>query len=224
MSATMENETISFTTGRIAEDYAKRPWFHKQVMEQIKRDCQIERKFLCGLDVGCGAGLSTKALYPYDMVTAAGVINWVDREQFLDTMNTVMAPGGLLVIYDFWITDRMAANEAYTDWYQKRYLAEFPKPPRQEDIWQQSDLDKDFIMEGQVTYEMQHTFDMHDFIAFMMIQSNVNVQIESGEKSAEEVEGWMKETLSPIFGGENRTLLFESYNWYIRRKGQGETG
>lgn len=42
-----------------------------------------------GLDVGCGAGLSTKAeetsvpVVPYDIITAAGVINWVDKDAFL---------------------------------------------------------------------------------------------------------------------------------------------
>ena len=51
----------SFDAQRIAEGYAKRPWLHKGVMKQIQNDCNIER-LENGLDVGCGAGLSTKAL------------------------------------------------------------------------------------------------------------------------------------------------------------------
>jgi len=123
---------------------------HKSVMAQIKVDCEVECTFKNGLDVGCGAGLSTKALklicdnvtgtdiseamigvceelykeagysfyvaaaeetkipkVKYDIVTAAGVINWVEREKFLGNMQAVTGKGGLLVIYDFWITDKM---------------------------------------------------------------------------------------------------------------------
>lgn len=53
----------SFDYKRIAEGYAKdRPYLHGQVIERLKRDLQINGNFANGLDVGCGAGLSTKAL------------------------------------------------------------------------------------------------------------------------------------------------------------------
>ena len=56
----MDNKSFDFK--RIAEGYAHRPWLHQSVMEQIKSDCDISQNFDNGLDVGCGAGLSTKAL------------------------------------------------------------------------------------------------------------------------------------------------------------------
>ena len=55
----MDNK--AFDLQRIAEGYARRPWLHKEVIEQIKKDCDI-KQLKNGLDVGCGAGLSTKAL------------------------------------------------------------------------------------------------------------------------------------------------------------------
>ena len=155
----MDNK--SFDYKRIAKGYANRPWLHKSVMSQLQQDLKVGENFKNGLDVGCGAGLSTKALKllcdkvtgtdiskamrevckelyedpaysfyvagaeetkipaaAYDIVTAAGVINWVDKDKFLKNMNCVMASGGLLVIYDFGITDRMVGSDAYTQWYQ----------------------------------------------------------------------------------------------------------
>ena len=136
----------------------------------------------------------------YDIVTAAGVINWVNKERFLENMNRVTALNGQIVIYDFWITDKMAGGDtAYTTWYNDKYLQKFPKPPRQEKIWQQSDLPENFTMEKQIFYDMTYDFSLKDFVDFMMIQSNVNAQIESGQKTVEEVKNWMYETLSPIF-------------------------
>lgn len=56
---TMDN--MSFNTKRIAEGYTKRPFLHKQVMEKLMNHIGRQH-FELGLDIGCGAGLSTKAL------------------------------------------------------------------------------------------------------------------------------------------------------------------
>lgn len=251
----------SFNDKRIAQGYASdRPWLHKYVMERLKSDCAVDRPFHNGLDTGCGAGLSARALKlicdkvtdtdisdemiqvcrntydapdftfytakaeetlppetPYDIVTAAGVINWVDKDKFLENMRLVMAKDGLLVVYDFWISDKMVDNDAYTQWYQKLYLPNFPKPPRNEDIWRQAGLPEGFVIKKQVLYQMQHEFDMGSFIRFMMIQSNVNAQIQSGQKTESEIQGWMEETLTPVFRGNKQTLAFDAYSWYIER-------
>lgn len=254
----MDNK--AFDAQRIAEGYAKRPWLHKEVMEQIKKDCNIEH-LENGLDVGCGAGLSTKALrllcdhvtgtdispemiavcetiykdssytfyvskaeetkmppVPYNIITAAGVVNWVDKNLFLDNAEKILNNNGLVVVYDFWITDRMNAKAEYTKWYREEYLKKFPKPYRKEDVWKQADLTAAFRMENQIRYELTYDFSLDEFVDFMMIQSNVNEKIEKGIMSVEEVRSWMKSSPQPIFSGENRTLIFEGYNWYIRKR------
>ena len=35
----------AFDHKRIAEGYAKRPWLHKSVMEQLKKDCNLNSDF-----------------------------------------------------------------------------------------------------------------------------------------------------------------------------------
>lgn len=255
----MDNK--SFDSKRIAEGYVKRPWLHEKVIEQLKSDYHITKNFKNGLDVGCGAGLSTKGLKlicdkvtgtdisseminvcnklyednlyyfyvakaeetripkeKYDIITAAGVINWVDKDRFLANASQIMNSKGIMVIYDFWITDKMNEKAEYTDWYQTKYLKKFPKPPRNENVWNQNDLTDDFLMEKQTLYEMEYGFNMEDFIDFMMIQSNVNAKIESGEISEKETKEWMQDTLQSIFQNRTRTLIFFGYNWYIRKK------
>ena len=252
----------AFDHKRIAEGYAKRPWLHKSVMEQLKKDCGLNSDFVFknGLDVGCGAGLSTKALKlicdkvtwtdiaesmievcnelygddsaysfyvakaeetkipdeKYDIVTAAGCINWVDERAFMKNVEEILDKNGLLVIYDFAITDRMPGNNDYTGWYME-YLQRFPKPARKERKWTQEDLPEGFIMEKQTEYDMVYSFDLEQFIDFMLIQSNVNDRIENGNTTPDKVRRWMKETLSPIFADVDRQLVFSGYSWYIRR-------
>lgn len=258
----MDNK--AFDSKRIAQGYAKRPWLHKSVIEQLKIDCSLPKDYMFknGLDVGCGAGLSTKALRlicdkvtgtdiaesmievcdeiygtdpsysfyaakaeetripnkKYDIVTAAGCINWVDEKKFMTNMAQVLDDNGLVVIYDFGITDRMVGNDDYTRWYRDEYLRRFPKPPRKEDKWSQSDLTYGFVMEKQTEYDMEYSFTLDEFVDFMMIQSNVNAQIESGRVSADEIRKWMIESLTSVFDGRERQLVFYGYSWYIRKK------
>ena len=252
----------AFDDKRIANGYAKdRPWLHKSVIELIKSECAIDIPFKNGLDVGCGAGLSTKALKlicekitgtdisgemiqvcktlyntpgfifytakaeetkipetPYDIVTAAGVINWVNKNKFLKNMKSVMANNSLLIIYDFWISDKMLENDAYTDWYQNLYLTNFPKPPRNEETWHQEDMPDNFIIDKQFDYQLNYEYDIDLFIRFMMIQSNVNAQIETGHKTETEIHTWLKTTLEPIFQNKKRTLIFHGYAWICTLK------
>ena len=254
----MDNK--AFDSQRIAEGYARRPWLHKEVIEQIKKDCDI-KQLKNGLDVGCGAGLSTKALrilcervtgtdissemiavckkiykdssytfyvskaeenkipmMPYDIITAAGVVNWINKDLFLNNAEKILNNNGLIVVYDFWITDRMDNIFEYTEWFQNKYLKMFPKPYRKECVWEQNDLTDAFKMINRITYDLKYEFSLDEFIDFMMIQSNVNEKIERRSLTVEEVRSWMISSLQPIFNGKKRTLIFEGYNWYIRKK------
>lgn len=111
----------------------------------------------------------------------------------------------------------MARNSDYTKWYQEEYLARFPKPPRKENVWTQQDLIDGYVMEKQTRYDMEYSFTLDNFVDFMMIQSNVNSKVESGDISEDDARKWMKESLLPIFGDEEKTLIFYGYSWYIRK-------
>ena len=256
----------SFDEKRIAEGYAKdRPYLHGRVMDAIKETLKITKPFQNGLDVGCGAGLSAKALKTisekvvgadisaemvaaakalysepeyrflqssaetisleenaekFDIVTAAGVINWVDEKLFLENLGNIMEENGVLLIYDFWISDRMEKVPAYTEWWHDHYLKHYPKPSRKENVWKQQDIEPyGFLMEKQENFAINHRFSLDSFVRFMMVQSNVNEQITTGKKTAEQIRGDLTESLRPIFSEEERTLCFDGYYWAIRYEG-----
>ena len=257
-------DNLLFDSKRIANGYANdRPWLHKSVMEQLKTEFGNKIPFDNGLDIGCGAGLSTKALklicnkvtgtdisaemvdicksqystdteftfytakaeetklpqVPYDIVTAAGVADWVDKDKFLENMKLVMAENAPLIIYDFWISDKMLRNPDYTDWFQNKYLLKYPKPPRNETGWEQKDIPNSFIFDKQISCQMKYEFDISSFIRFMMTQTNINIKIKSGCMTEEEVHNWMLETLTSIFPEQRQTLFFDGYiRIYIHSK------
>lgn len=251
----------SFDDKRIASGYAKdRPFLHSQMIELIKKDMDIKESFAKGLDVGCGAGLSSKALkmicdrvtgtdisgemvaeasalYPnppydffqssaeeikapentFDIATAAGVIGWVEEEKFLPNLSKIMKNNGVLIIYDFWITDQMQGNAVYTDWWHQSYLKNFPKPPRKENVWTQEMIEPyGFEMKKQKECLFEYEFDLESFVRFMMLQSNVNAQIEEKGKTLEIIRKWFEQALAPIFKGERKTLIFKGYYWWLQ--------
>ena len=255
---TMDNKAFNFK--RIAQGYKERPFLHKNVIELFKKDfCDFY--FEKGLDVGCGAGLSTKALklicsevtgvdiseeminvarevcegsgfdffvskaeeipsrnHNYDIVTAAGVIQWVDRTLFLKNLNHVMNENGILLIYDFWITNRMKLSDDFTNWWDQNYLLNYPKPFRNEEIWKQEEVKTEgFTLLKQNEFDLEFEFDLDGFIKFMLIQSNVNAKIEGEGKKLEEVKEWFYESLKPIFKNEKKILIFHGYSWYLKK-------
>src|SRR5437764_773280 len=133
----------SFGTAEMAVGYANsRPAVHPRVMEMawgdlVARTGRTER-FRRALDIGCGAGVSTKALADiaaeavgmepavamlrwakgasflagaaeaipfragsFDLITAAGSLNYVELERFFGEAARVLAPEGLILVYDF---------------------------------------------------------------------------------------------------------------------------
>lgn len=251
-----------FDDKRMAEGYAKdRPFLHAEVIKMLKEDLNIREELSNGLDVGCGGGLSTKALkmvcrqvtgtdfseemisvarqmYPepeytfavsaaeevqapdntYDIVSAAGMVNWVNQSAFLTKMNQILKPDGILFIYDFWIGGRMEGCEAFADWWQQEYLKEFPRPPRKEFIWTQKQVDRfGFQTIKQYEHTMMCAMDLDAFVRFMLLQSNVKAKLEEG-RTLEEVKSWFTNQAEPFFVKETRNLLFDGYNWYFRLK------
>jgi len=265
-------KNTDFDYKRIAQGYKNRPFLHRQVIERFQKDTGGQH-FTLGLDIGCGAGLSTKALKvictnvigtdisseminvarevceqdknitylvsstedfkisdlsisnlpiddtKIDIATAAGAIQWIDRDIFLSKMHQLIEDNGYLLVYDFTISDKMIGNPAYTDWWHNQYLTAFPKPYRNESIWKNEDvLPHGFRMINQIDLTLEHSFHLASFIEFMMIQSNVNAKIETGEKKEEDISQWFQKTLSPIFHDQAQRLSFKGYSWYLQNK------
>lgn len=250
-----------FDFRRVAQGYRRRPFLHRQVLERFHRDVAL-RSFSNGLDIGCGAGLSSKALKmicrhvtgsdisgemiavaremcgdqegydfivsraeelpdfekKFDIVTAAGVVQWIHRAPFLEKLRDIMEEHGYLLIYDFCISDQMKGYPGFTSWWHECYLKEFPRPFRDESVWTGEDVARyGFLMRNQIRYELEYEFDLDSFIEFMMIQSNVNARIEGEGRCAREISGWLRRSVQPLFHEEKRTLIFTGYSWYMER-------
>lgn len=134
-----------------------------------------------------------------------------------------MADYGFLAIYDFAVSDSVipdssVPNNAYTSWWHETYLPEFPKPYRNEAEWSDSDTTPfGFRFISRQLLELTHTFGLDSFIEFMLIQSNVNAQIESGSKTISDVRNRFHKTLVPVFQDGTLTVKFTGYLWVLQK-------
>ncbi len=81
----------------------------------------------------------------------------------------------------------------------------------------QEDLPSLMRIEKQKEYDVTFVFKLDEFVDFMMIQSNVNVKLESGEISETDARSWFKSSLEKIFEDNKCTLLFHGYYWIIKK-------
>ncbi len=237
---------------RIARGYADRPFLHRQVMEMVQAGSP-GISFANGLDVGCGAGLSVKALrlicrrvtgidvsgdmvaaaraactdpactfacgsgeapdFPektFDIITAAGVVDWLDADRFLAGAGRVLRRGGTLLVYDFWITDRMQGNPAYTEWWRCDYRKRFPKTAAGPGGLEAAAPRYGFTLEKQASFTLEQPFAREGLVDFLMLQSCVTAQIRRHGLDVEEVRRQLADSLEAVCG-EQAVVYFDGY-------------
>lgn len=168
---------------RIARGYADRPFLHRQVMEMVQADCP-GISFANGLYVGCGAGLSVKALrlicrrvtgidVSGDMIAAA-------RAACTDPACTFVCGSG----------------EA-PDFPEKTF-----------DII--TAAGHGFRPQKQVSFVLEQPFAREGLVNFLMLQSCVAAQIRRHGLDAEKVRRRLADSLETVCG-EQALLYFDGY-------------
>lgn len=227
-----------FSGAAMASGYAKwRPPVHPLVIDAARPyigDCAV------GLDVGCGAGLSTNALKrvarvcigidpvesmvraagdgfyavaaaehiplrtaSVDLLSAAGSLNYADLERFFPEALRVLAPGGMLLVYDF----SAGRLDNWLDEFQRRY----PPPAgsaRALDPDILRDLARGFRLIHAENFEYAVPMTPDFYLEYILTETSVSHAVQRGA-SPESIRKWCAESLS--FFQRPRDILFAGY-------------
>jgi SAM-dependent methyltransferase len=155
----------------------------------------------------------------FDLITVCGAINWIDRTRFLPEARRVLKPQGWLMIYDNTITDQMPGCSGYAQWYNKQFLARFPKPPRDETPVTASEADIHGLWLRH-TEEYTNTFQWthRQFINFILTQSNIIAAVDMGTHTLDAVRSWLTNTLAAAVPDDPATFVFGGYVWGMQRR------
>lgn len=235
-----------FDTGAMAAGYARwRPPVHPRVIE-------LARPWLGGvrraLDVGCGAGLSTRALAPvaaevvglepaagmlaasadlapgahfvvaeaealpfapasFDLLAAAGSLNWVAPERFYPEALRVLAPHGRLFVYDYSPGRDFADGDALGLWFAE-FLRRYPGRPtgaRRLDPGLLAAEAAGFHLGPHAEFALPIRLDPDFYLEYLLTGTNVAAH------PREEVRAWCAQTLAPLWNGQPRDVVFRGY-------------
>jgi SAM-dependent methyltransferase len=157
----------------------------------------------------------------FDLVTAAGSLNYADFPLALAEIARVLTPDGTFLLYDF-STGRHSVSGAKLERWFASFEQRFPWPPG----WQPLDVRElplaDYGLEllDFTAVETRLPMDLDAYLRYMLSETNVEDSIASGACSAEEARDWCRTTLEPVFADGPLTVLIPGHVATLARAGQ----
>jgi SAM-dependent methyltransferase len=148
----------------------------------------------------------------FDLVSAAGSLNYADLPLALAEIARVLTRDGTFLLYDFSTGRRSVRGEDLADWFAS-FERRFPWPPG----WQPLDVRElplaayglRLLDYADVETRLPMTFD--SYLRYMLSETNVDHAIARGACSAEEARDWCQETLKAVFADGEMTVVIPGY-------------
>jgi SAM-dependent methyltransferase len=148
----------------------------------------------------------------FDLVTAAGSLNYADLPSALAEIARVLTRDGTFLLYDFSTGRRSVSGDDLAGWFAL-FEQRFPWPPG----WQPLDVrELPLVAYGlrlldytDVETRLPMTFDA--YLRYMLSETNVDNAIARGACGAEEARDWCQETLKAVFADGEMTVVIPGY-------------
>jgi SAM-dependent methyltransferase len=148
----------------------------------------------------------------FDLVTAAGSLNYADLPSALAEIARVLTRDGTFLLYDFSVGRRSVSGDELAGWFAS-FEQRFPWPPG----WQLFDVrELPLVAYGlrlldyaDVEIRLPMTFDA--YLRYMLSEVNVDNAVARGAYSAEEARDWCQETLKAVFADGEVTVVIPGY-------------
>jgi SAM-dependent methyltransferase len=148
----------------------------------------------------------------FDLVAAAGSLNYADLPSALTEVARVLTRDGTFLLYDFSTGQRSVSGEDRESWFAS-FVQRFPWPPG----WQFFDVrELPLVPHGlrlleytEVEARLPMTFDA--YLRYILSETNVEYAIARGACSAEAARDWCRETLKAVFADGEATVVVPGY-------------
>jgi SAM-dependent methyltransferase len=142
-----------------------------------------------------------------ELITAAGGLNPVDLGLFFNEAERVLAPSGVVVVYDFQPATSFANSGGLDEWFD-RFVERYPWP---EDKAVEVNLPRlaefGFHVRGDDWFSVAVPLTLDFYVEYMMTETNVAFTVSNGVPE-EEIRAWCAATLNPIWDGESAEVVF----------------
>lgn len=155
----------------------------------------------------------------FDLMTAAGSLDYVHLNLFLPEAARVLTADGVLIIYDFSPGRRLRGSTLLEEWYdafERRYP---PSPCHAFDVKRLAYSGSGLRLDAYRELEVSVPMNLRSYLSYALSETGVESAIAQGTPE-EEVRGWCQSTLSKVLGDEFVDVIFEPYVACIRRAGK----
>jgi SAM-dependent methyltransferase len=148
----------------------------------------------------------------FQLVTAAGSLNYADLPSAFAEIARVLTRDGTFLLYDFSVGRRSVNGGELAAWFAS-FEQRFPSPPG----WQAFDV-RELPLAGYGLRLIDYTdvetllpmgFDA--YLRYMLSEVNVDDAITRGACSAEEAHAWCRTTLQAVFADGEVTVVIPGY-------------
>jgi SAM-dependent methyltransferase len=152
----------------------------------------------------------------FDLVTAAGSINYADRSLALPEIARVLSRDGMLVIYDFSPGRRLVGSGLLEDWYAE-FEQRYPDAPGYALDVRRVPFDR-----AGITFQGYHEFDvlvamtLESYCRYVMSETRVERARLAGANEAD-IRQWCRLTLEEVLDDEPRDIVFQAYAAYAAK-------
>lgn len=157
------------------------------------------------------------AAQSFDLLTAAGALNYADLERFFPEAVRVLTATGVLAIYDFSEGKRLRNDRRLEAWYDA-FKQRYPSPPGyslpiRELNYARFGLRLSGYEELEVAVPMTHK----SYVRYALSETSVELALANGAAETD-IRAWCSETLADIFDEAPRDVLFDAYIAYVTRE------
>jgi ubiquinone/menaquinone biosynthesis C-methylase UbiE len=151
----------------------------------------------------------------FDLITAAGSLNYADLDLFLPNAARVLKSNGTLVVYDFSAGRRFRDDDALDTWF-----AEFANRYPFQHGYKLDVRTLDYARFG-LRFDAYHEFEIalpitaSAYLRYVLSETNVERAIAHGE-SEDAIRDWCTRTIEEIFGTIAHDVLFTGYVAYVK--------
>ena len=154
----------------------------------------------------------------FDLITAAGSINYADRDLLLPEIARALRPGGVFVIYDFSAGRRLAEDRRLERWYEE-FDRRYPDAPGYALDVRTLPFDRaGLALESYEEFSIAVPMTVEAYLRYAMSETRIQLAISRGV-SETAIEGWCRQTLPQVFPSGAAEVIFDGYAACVRRAG-----
>ena len=148
----------------------------------------------------------------FDLVTAAGSMNYTDLPSALAEIARVLTDDGVFLLYDFSTGRRSTSGDELSKWYDA-YEQRFPASPG----WRPLDprtlplAAHGLSLLDYAEVETPLPMNLDAYLRYVLSESGVYDAVARGVCSDDAARDWCGETLTPLFSDGELTVIFPGY-------------